>query len=69
LVAVAPVNADNVVGSNGSQSPADVTTSSQSDYIDLIAISAPVQSAGELDVQIVDNAVAFPLHAAACQRR
>jgi hypothetical protein len=65
----APVNVDNVVGSDGSQPPANVVTSSESDCIVMTAISAPTQSPLDSDVQIVDSAVASSLHAAARQRR
>jgi hypothetical protein len=63
------VNVDSVAGSDGSQLPSDVATSTEGDCIVLTAVSAPAQSPPDSDVQIVDSAVASPLHAAARQRR
>jgi hypothetical protein len=65
----APVNVDSVARSDGSQPPADVATSSEIDCIVMTAVSALAQSPPDSDVQIVDSAVASPLHAAARQRR
>ena len=69
LAPTTPINVDSIVGHDGSQSPVDVANSSQSDYIVLTEISTHAQSLAESDMQIVDNAVASPLHATAHQRR
>jgi hypothetical protein len=65
----APVNVEYVVGSNNDQFAPAAANSSQSDCILLNAISALGQSPSKSDVQIIDNSVASPLHAAARQRR
>jgi hypothetical protein len=65
----APVNVECVAGSSSNQSAPAASNSLQSDCILLNAISAPGQSPSESDVQIIDNSVASPLHAAACQCR
>ena len=60
----APVNVKCVARSSSDQSAPVAANSSQNNCILLNAISDPSQSPSELNVQIIDNSGASPLHAA-----